>query len=127
MKASSAFGSLKKTCRKNSNKYIAPTIIGERFFNPSGTILSHTRRPSERLPEAMEALGPSGLTDRLQIHTLAGLDDELVMDVAADKAVAQRPHGVTQDVPADCLYNVFHEFRAVTFDSLPFFVAPTPS
>ena len=39
----------------------------------------------------------------------------------ADKAVAQRPHGVTQDVPRDCLNNVLHEFRAVTFDPLPFF------
>lgn len=39
----------------------------------------------------------------------------------ADKAVAQRPHGVTQDVPRDCLHNVFHEFRAVTFNPLPFF------
>ena len=43
------------------------------------------------------------------------------MDVSADKAVAQRPHGVAQDVPADGLHDVLHEFRAVAFDPLPFF------
>ena len=42
------------------------------------------------------------------------------MHVPADEAVAQGPHGVGQDVPADGLHNVLDEFRTVTFDPTPF-------
>lgn len=44
------------------------------------------------------------------------------MDVATDKPVRQHPHGVSQDIPTDGLDDVFHEFRAVRFDSAPFFL-----
>ena len=42
------------------------------------------------------------------------------MDMAANEAVGEGPHGVAEDVPADGLDDVLHELRAVGFDSLPF-------
>ena len=54
-------------------------------------------------------------TDSIQRHIWAAFDDQLVVDVTADEAVRQRPHGVGQDIAADRLDDVFHEFRAVGF------------
>ena len=39
------------------------------------------------------------LTDGVQGYTHAALDDEFIMDVAADKAVQECFHGVHEDVP----------------------------
>ena len=41
------------------------------------------------------------------------------MDVADDAAVRQRPHGVAQDVPADCLGDVLAELRPVALNAGP--------
>ncbi len=66
---------------------------------------------------------PSHLVaDRLQGNLFAGFDDELIMDVTADEAVGQRPHGVGEDIPAYCLDDVLHELRAVAFDVAPLFL-----
>ena len=42
------------------------------------------------------------------------------MNVSNDKAVPESFHGVAEDIPADGLDDVFHEFRPVGFDALPF-------
>ena len=42
------------------------------------------------------------------------------MNMPADEAVGESPHGVAEDVPADCLDDVLYELRAVGFDSFPF-------
>lgn len=39
------------------------------------------------------------LTDGIQGYTHAALDNEFVMDVTADEAVRERPHGIHEDVP----------------------------
>lgn len=49
------------------------------------------------------------LTDGVQGYTHAALDDEFVMDMAADKAVRERFHGVHEDVPRNCLDDVLHK------------------
>ena len=43
------------------------------------------------------------------------------MDMTTDKAVGEVTHGKTEKVSGDCLYDVLYEFRAVAFDSFPFF------
>ena len=54
------------------------------------------------------------------IDVMTALNDQLIMDMSADEAVGKGPHGVAEDVPADCLHDVLHELRAVGFDPLPF-------
>ena len=44
------------------------------------------------------------------------------MDMAYDEAEGQILHGEAQEVPGDCLDDVFHEFWTVGFYALPFFV-----
>ncbi len=41
------------------------------------------------------------------------------MDVTTDKAMAECFHSVGQDIPADCLDNIFRKLRPVTFDAFP--------
>ena len=45
------------------------------------------------------------------------------MDMAADEAVRERPHGVHEDVPRNCLDDVLHKLGAVGFDALPLLCA----
>ena len=54
------------------------------------------------------------------IDALTALNDQLIMDVSADEAVGEGPHGVAEDVPADGLDDVLDELRTVGFDSFPF-------
>lgn len=42
------------------------------------------------------------------------------MDVPDDEAVPEGFHGVAEDVPADGLDDIFHKFRSVGVDALPF-------
>lgn len=44
--------------------------------------------------------------------------------MAYNLATAERFHGVGEDVAADCLNDVLHEFRAVAFNPLPFLILP---
>ena len=59
------------------------------------------------------------LTDCIEGYVRAALDDQLVVDVPADKAVRERTHSVGEDVSGDCLYDVLDEFWAVTLDAGP--------
>lgn len=42
------------------------------------------------------------------------------MNVPDDKTTAECFHSITEDVAADCLYNILHEFRIVGFYAYPF-------
>lgn len=42
------------------------------------------------------------------------------MDVPDNEAVPEGFHGVGEDIPADGLDDIFHKFRSVGFDVLPF-------
>lgn len=46
--------------------------------------------------------------------------DQFIVDMANDKAMGKGSDGIHQNIAADCLDNVFHKFRTVTFDSFPF-------
>ena len=48
------------------------------------------------------------------------------MHVPDDLAVAQGPHSVGQNVPADGLHDVLHELRAVALDPGPVFRGVDP-
>lgn len=43
------------------------------------------------------------LTDDIQVNAGAAFDDQFIMDVSDDKAVAEGLHGVAEDVTADGL------------------------
>lgn len=58
--------------------------------------------------------------DSFQINARATFNDQLIMNVSDDEAVPESFHGVAEDIPADGLDDVFHEFRPVGFDALPF-------
>ena len=58
--------------------------------------------------------------DSFQINAGATFNDQLIMNVSDDEAVPESFHGVAEDIPADGLDDVFHEFRPVGFDALPF-------
>ena len=63
---------------------------------------------------------PHLLTDGIQRYSWIAFDDQLIVNVPADKAMRQRPHGVGQDIAADSLNDVLNEFRTVGFDPAPF-------
>lgn len=60
------------------------------------------------------------LTDHIQVNIRAAFDDQLIMNVTNDEEVSESLHGVTEDVAADGLNDVLHEFRTIGFDALPF-------
>ena len=45
--------------------------------------------------------------------------DQLIVDMADEKTVGQRPQGIHENVPGNGLDDVFHKLRAVGFDALP--------
>ena len=59
------------------------------------------------------------LADSLQRYVLADFDDQLVMNVPDDEAMAEGLHGIGQDVPADSLHDILDKFWTVRFDSGP--------
>ena len=58
--------------------------------------------------------------DGFQIDTGIAFDDQFIMDMPDDKAVAEGLHGIAEDVAADGLDDVLHELRTVGFDAFPF-------
>ena len=59
------------------------------------------------------------LTDRVEGYAGAAFYDQLIMHVADDLTVAQGPHGVGQNVPADGLHDILHELWTVALDPGP--------
>ena len=53
---------------------------------------------------------------------LTAFYDEFVMDVSDDLAEGKVLHGEAEEIPGDCLDDVFHEFGTVGFDAFPFFI-----
>lgn len=62
------------------------------------------------------------LTDHIQVNIRAAFDDQFVMNVTDDKTVPECFHGVTEDVAADGLDDIFYELRTVGFDTFPLFL-----
>ena len=59
------------------------------------------------------------LTDGVERYIRAALDDKFIVDMTDDKAVGECPDGMHQDISADCLDDVFNEFRTVGFNAFP--------
>ena len=59
-------------------------------------------------------------TDHIQINVRAAFDDQLIMNMTDAEAVSESLHGVTEDVAAYSLNDIFHELRTVGFDPFPF-------
>ena len=53
------------------------------------------------------------VADRTEVSLRRALDDELVMHRADDEAVAERPHGVGQDITGDSLDNILGDLGTV--------------
>lgn len=60
------------------------------------------------------------LTDHIQVNIRAAFDDQLIVNVTDDKTVPESLHGIAEDVAADGLDDILHEFRTVRFDAFPF-------
>ena len=58
-------------------------------------------------------------TDSFQVNIRAAFDNQLIMNVADDKAVPESFHGVAEDVAADGLDDILHELWTVGFDTFP--------
>ena len=59
------------------------------------------------------------LADFRYIRIYRALDNKFIVDVAADTIILQRPHSIAENIPADRLNDVLHEFRTVAFNALP--------
>lgn len=49
-------------------------------------------------------------------------DDQLIMDMSDYGAVPERLHGIGEDIAADCLDDILHEFWSVGFYAFPLFI-----
>lgn len=58
--------------------------------------------------------------DSFQVNSGSAFNDKLIMNVSDYEAMPESFHGAAEDVPADGLDDIFHEFRPVGFDALPF-------
>ena len=72
-------------------------------------------RPQQQARHPIRSLSHD-IADLLHIFLLRNFDDEFVMDVPDDEAVAKVLHCKTEDIPGYTLDNILDEFRAVTFD-----------
>lgn len=54
-----------------------------------------------------------------QVNSWVAFDNQFVMDVSDDEAMAECLHGIAEDVATNCLNDILHEFRAVGFDAFP--------
>ena len=62
---------------------------------------------------------PHLFAEFFQRYLWAALNDKFIMDMTDNLAMGESPHGICQDVSADCLNDVLHEFRTVTFNPSP--------
>lgn len=61
------------------------------------------------------------VADGFQINSGIAFDDQFIMDMTNDEAVAERLHSITEDVAADGLDDILHELQSVGFDAFPLF------
>ena len=60
------------------------------------------------------------LADYIQVNLRTAFDNQLIMNMTDDETVPESLHGIAEDVAADGLNDVLHEFRTIGFDALPF-------
>ena len=58
--------------------------------------------------------------DGFQIDAGVTFDDQFIVDVTNDEAVAEGFHSIAKDVAADGLDDILHELRTVGFYAFPF-------
>lgn len=52
-------------------------------------------------------------TDGVKVGIHRCFNDQLIMYMTYDKEVGERTHGMAEDIPADCLYDIFYEFWTI--------------
>ena len=63
---------------------------------------------------------PSHLfTDDLQVDSGIAFDNQFIMNMPDDKTMAKSFHSVAENVAADGLDDILHEFRSVGFNAFP--------
>ena len=60
------------------------------------------------------------IADSFQVNAGAAFNDKFIVNMSDDETVPESFHGVAEDIPADGLDDIFHKFRPVGFDELPF-------
>lgn len=65
-------------------------------------------------------------TEHFQRYILGAFDDELIVDMSADKTVRECLHSIHQEVSGNSLNHILDELRPVAFKPLPFFIGPDP-
>ena len=65
-------------------------------------------------------------TDSIQGHAVIRFDDHFIMDMHNDGAVAERSHGVEENITRGGLYNIFYKLWSVGIKTFPL-VGPMPS
>lgn len=60
------------------------------------------------------------LTYGFQVNAGIAFDDQFIMDVPDDEAMPEGLHSIAEDVAADGLDDILHEFRPVGFNAFPF-------
>lgn len=58
-------------------------------------------------------------TDNVQVNTGVTFDNQFIVDVPDDEAVAERFHGITENVAAYSLDYILNELRTVGFYAFP--------
>lgn len=59
------------------------------------------------------------LTDHFLVNSGVTFDDQFIVDVTNDKAMAKSFHSVAEDVAADSLDDILHELRSIGFNAFP--------
>lgn len=59
------------------------------------------------------------LTYGFQVNAGIAFDDQFIMDVPDDEAMPEGLHSIAEDVAADGLDDILHEFRPVGFNAFP--------
>lgn len=55
-----------------------------------------------------------------QVNSGVAFDNQFIMDVPDNEAVPEGLHSIAEDVAADGLNDILHEFRTIGFDAFPF-------
>ncbi len=70
----------------------------------------------EELQEKLRNLVAYGCTGCI----LRAFNNQLIVDMADDEEPGKGAHGITEDIPANCLDDVLNKFRTVRFDAFSF-------
>ena len=57
--------------------------------------------------------------DGLQVNAGIAFDDQFIMDVSDDETMPESHHCIAEDVAADGLDDILHEFRPIRFNAFP--------